>query len=398
MGWIEERQGELVELAVELVRAPSLLGQEEAAQQIVASYLETAGFQVRRVEVDAIAALADEQAGYPPLDYTGRTSVVATHAGGGGGRSLHLSGHIDVVPVDEPEGWQHPPWAGDVSAGKLWGRGSGDMKGGLAAYLLAARAVAEVCDDLRGDLLVSSVIEEECGGNGMWSVLRSGHVADATLIGEPTGLTLGHAGTGVVWPRLTAAGTADHAAHAGREGPFDHLAAAVAALRSLEAELNRNAHDSIFATASAWPYGLTIGRIEGGVWTSSVPSALVVRARCGFGLDHSPAEIQHEIRVRVAAAAPSVRVDFDAFRAQAYCHDATGPFPETLRAAHRDALGAESRTSVFTATTDARLVEGPCLCYGPTAGAYHGRDEWVELDSLAKTAAVVALAAQRWLA
>ena len=69
----------------------------------------------------------------------------------------------------------------------------------------------------------------------------AGHIADATLIGEPTGLTLGHAGTGVVWPRLTAVGTADHAAHAGREGPFDHLAAAVAALRSLEADLNRDA-------------------------------------------------------------------------------------------------------------------------------------------------------------
>ena len=80
------------------------------------------------------------------------------------------------------------------------------MKGGLAAYLVAAAVVLEVLDDRRGDLVVSSVIEEECGGNGMWSVLRAGHGADGTLIGEPTGLLLAHAGTGVVWARLSARG------------------------------------------------------------------------------------------------------------------------------------------------------------------------------------------------
>ena len=134
------------------------------------------------------------------------------------------------------------------------------MKGGLAAYLLAAEALAEACPDLPGDLVFSSVIEEEHGGNGMWSVLRAGYTADATLVGEPTGLDIVHAGTGVVWARLTARGAAGHSAYGGGNGPFDELARAVAALRGLEAAANQPPRDAVFAAVSDWPYGMTVGQ------------------------------------------------------------------------------------------------------------------------------------------
>jgi acetylornithine deacetylase len=395
---VARRRDELFELAAELARRPSLLGAEEDAQRHVAAWLQGAGFAVERIQPDAAAALADPYAGYPALSYEGRSCIVGTAPGAGEGRSLHLTGHVDVVPVERSEEWTHDPWGGVIADGRLWGRGAGDMKGGLAAYLLAAAVVVEVCDDRRGDLLVSSVIEEECGGNGMWSVLRAGYGGDATLIGEPTGLALAHAGTGVVWARLSARGAAGHAAFAGREGPFDNLCKAVAALRRLEAEANQPVRDPVFAAAAEWPYGVTIGRIEGGVWTASSPAELVARVRVGFGRDTEPAEIQQRIRDGVAETAPDVEVAFEAFRARAYCHDASGPLPDLLRDAHRRVLGAEPTTMAFTATTDARYVEGPCLCYGPTASNLHGRDEWVDLESLEQTATVVAPAAADWLA
>lgn len=394
---VARRRRELYELAAELVRRPSLLGAEEEAQRLVASYLSSSGYTVERVQPDAEAALADPYAGYPALPYEGRTSVVGTLPGSGGGRSLHLSGHIDVVPVELPHEWAHDPWGGEIADGRLWGRGAGDMKAGLAAYLIAAASVAEVCDGRRGDLIVSSVIEEECGGNGMWSVLRAGHTADATLIGESTGLALAHAGTGVVWVRLVARDVARHASLAGRDGPFDALCRAVAALRRLEAERNQPVRDEIFAQAAEWPYGVTIGRIEGGVWTASSPVELVARARIGFGREIEPFEVQRRVRAAIAEASPEVEVTFEAFRARAYCHDASGPLPDLVRAVHRAVLGQAPQAKVFTATTDARFVDGPCLCYGPVAGNLHGRDEWVDLDSLEHTAAVVALATARWI-
>jgi acetylornithine deacetylase len=393
---VEERRRELVELACELVRRPSTLGDEEPAQALVEERLRRAGFDVERVQPDAEAALADPYAGYPYLPYEGRSSVAARLPGSGGGRSLHLSGHIDVVPVERPDLWQHEPWAADVAAGRIWGRGAGDMKSGLAAYLVAASAVADVCGDRRGDLSFTSVIEEECGGNGMWSVLRAGYDADAVLIGESTGLRLGHAGTGVVWARLSAAGGAGHAMLGGGEGPFDRLCRAIAGLRQVEAEINEPVHDAVFAAVRERPYGMTVGRIEGGVWTASTPHELSAYVRFGFGRDLQPAEVQERLREAVRKASPEVEIRFEAFRARAYCQPTDGPLVDAVSAAHRAVLGNDPEPTAFTATTDARYVDGPCLCYGPVAGELHGTDEWVDVETLVQTATVVALTAAAW--
>ena len=122
----------------------------------------------------------------------------------GGGRSLHLTGHVDVVPVESEERWTHDPWGGETAEGRMWGRGAGDMKAGIAAYLVAVEALQATGAELRGDVLFTSVIEEECGGNGMRSVLQAGYTADGTLIGEPTDLRVHVNGVGVIWARLTA--------------------------------------------------------------------------------------------------------------------------------------------------------------------------------------------------
>jgi acetylornithine deacetylase len=395
---VERRRDDLVELLRSLVRQPSTLGAEAGAQDVVEQWLREAGFEVERVVPDAEAALADPSAGYPYLPYEGRSSVVGRLAGTGGGSALHLNGHVDVVPVERPDLWEHEPWSGEIADGRLWGRGAGDMKGGLAAYLVAAAAIAETCDDRRGDLLCSSVIEEECGGNGMWSVLRAGYEADAVLVGEPTGLHLGHAYTGVVWARLISPGGTGHAMLAGGEGAFDRLGRAVAGLRKVESAINEPVRDPIFAAVRERPYGMTIGRIEGGVWTASTPHELVAQVRFGFGRETDPAEIQGRMRAAVAEASPEVEIRFEGFRARAYAHPTTGPLVDAVSAAHRTANGSEPEFMAFTATTDARYVEGPCLCYGPIAGNLHGTDEWVDVESLVQTATVAALATAAWTA
>jgi acetylornithine deacetylase len=395
---VERRRDELVELARELVRRPSTLGAEEPAQELVEEWLRAAGFEVERVVPDAEAALADPYAGYPFLSYEGRSSVAGRLAGAGGGASLHLTGHVDVVPVERPDLWEHEPWAAEVAEGRIWGRGAGDMKGGLAAYLVAAAAVAEACDGRRGELLFSSVIEEECGGNGMWSVLGAGYRGDAVLIGEPTALRLGHAGTGVVWARLTAAGGTGHAMLAGGDGAFDRLCRAVAALRRVEAEINDAVGDPVFAAVRERPYGMTIGRIEGGVWTASTPHELAAQVRFGFGRELEPAEVQERMAAAVREAEPGVEVRFEGFRARAHSHPTTGPLVDAVSAAHRAVAGSEPEPLAFTATNDARYVEAPCLCYGPAAGNMHGTDEWVDVETLVRTATVAALTAAAWTA
>ncbi|MGH2935810.1 MAG: M20/M25/M40 family metallo-hydrolase [Gaiellaceae bacterium] len=395
---VERRRDELIELVRALVAKQSVLGAEEPVQAVVEERLRGIGFHIERIQVDAKAALADDGAGYPYLSYDGRTSIAARLPGAGGGRSLHLSGHVDVVPVERPDLWQHDPWAGELAEGRIWGRGAGDMKGGLAAYVIAAEAVAEVCEERRGDLLFSAVIEEECGGNGMWSVLGAGYEGDAVLIGESTALRLAYAATGVVWARLAARGAAGHAMLGGGEGPFEALGRAIRGMRTVEDEINDPVRDPIFAAVRERPYGMTVGKIEGGVWTASTPHELRAYIRFGFGRDQQPTEVQEKLRAAVAEAAPEVEIVFEAFRARAHAHPTDGPLVDAISDAHASVLGGAPEPVALTGTVDSRYVTGPCLCYGPEAGNLHGTDEWVDLETLVRTATVVALTAGGWTA
>jgi len=390
---VAARADDLHELVSALVRQRSILGEEEGAQRIVEARLRGLGFAVERVQPDAREAAADLHAGLPPLSYEGRTCVAGRLPGRSGGRSLHLSGHVDVVPVESFDRWTYDPWAGEVHNGRLWGRGAGDMKGGLASYLVALEALVEIGVSLRGDVLFTSVIEEECGGNGMRAVLAAGYRGDATLIGEPTDLRIHLSGVGVIWARLTARSEGAHAAVASSSGrPIDALVSAIQGLRALEQALNEGRDDH--------PYNLNLGEIRGGVWPSSVPSEVVLRCRLGFGPELEPNDAQELVARAVEHAAPGVAVEFEGFRCKAYEHSAENPFIDLLGSCHRDAhgTGIELSHHLSTATTDARYADEPCSCYGPSAGNIHGIDEWVDLASVRDTAITVALVAARWCA
>jgi acetylornithine deacetylase len=390
---IDARLDGLYDLTASLVREPSVLGAEEGAQRLVEERLRGLGFVVERVQPDAERAADDPHAGLPILSYEGRTCVAGRLSGSGGGRSLHLNGHVDVVPVEAEERWSYGPWDAEIADGKMWGRGAGDMKAGIAAYLVGVEALLEAGARLSGDLVFTSVIEEESGGNGMLAVLEAGYTADGTLIGEPTDLRLHLNGVGVIWARLTARSEGAHAAVASEHGrPVDQILQAVQGLRALEETLNHGRGDH--------PYNLNLGEIRGGVWPSSVPAEVVLRCRLGFGPELEPADAQALLRRTVESAAPGVEVEFEGFRCNAYEHAADNPFIELVSACHADVQGRSEPPGrkLSTATTDARYVQGPCSCYGPVAGNLHGIDEWVDLASVRDTALTVALIASRWCA
>ncbi len=394
------RREDLVELTRALVRERSVLGEEEGAQRIVEQRLRALGFEVERVAIAPPAEHEGSTWGYPPLSYAGRTCVAARIAGGAA-RSVHLSGHVDVVPAEAPHSWKHDPWAAELAGGRIWGRGAGDMKAGVAAYLLAAEAYLEVCGAPRGDLLFSSVIEEECTGNGMKAVLDAGYDADATLIGEPSALQLMHAGVGVIWARLTAHGGGAHPAFSVGGSSSEQILAALSALRELERSLNQpspggEAADAVFFAAHERPFRLNVGVLGGGEWPSSEPAVAHARVRLGFGRSLSPQAAQERLRAAVSEAAPGVTVLFEGFRAPAYCDELKHPLADVLCAAHEQLHGSRPPRQVLAATTDARSVAGPCVCYGPVAGDIHGTDEWVDVDSIEAVASAVALTLAAW--
>ena len=403
---VAARRQEMVRLTQELVRERSLVGAEEGAQRLVAQQLSALGFAVQRVEVEPPSRDADQTWGYPPADYRDRACVVGRIGGAARARSLHLSGHVDVVPVDPGAQWQHDPWAGEISDGRIWGRGAGDMKAGIAAYLTGVAAFLEVCGAPAGDLLFSSVIEEECTGNGMKAVLAAGHDADGTLIGEPSALALMHAGAGVVWARLIAHSGGAHPGFSTGSSSSMALLRALDGLRALERRLNQHPREGagseqrggeeVFFAAHEHPFRLNVGGLSGGVWPSSEPARAEARIRLGFGLSLTPTGAQQLIAEAVHESAPEVEVAFEGFRAPAYCDDLEHDLAAVLSASHELLHDSPPARQVLPATTDARSVSGPCVCYGPLAGAIHATDEWVDIDSAQAVAAAIALTIAGW--
>ncbi len=403
---VAARRAETVELARALVRERSLLGEEAGAQRVVEARLRELGFAVARVPVE-LPAEDDGTWGHPPLEsYEGRTCVAGRIRGSAGGRSFHLSGHVDVVPVEAPETWTHDPFGGEVADGRLWGRGAGDMKAGIAAYLTAVAAFLEVCGAPSGDLLFSSVIEEEITGNGMKAVLAAGYDAEGTLIGEPSALALMHAGAGVIWARLSARSAGAHVAFAEGRSSSQSMLAALDALRALERRLNLLEADSTeragagpdapFLLAHERPFRLNAGTFAGGAWPSSEPAQVEVRVRLGFGPSLTPTGAQRLLAEAVREAAPEVAVSFEGFRAVAYLDSLEHELADTLSASHALLHGSSPARQILPGTTDARSVSGPAVCYGPVAGAIHATDEWVDVDSVHAVASAIALTIAGW--
>ena len=141
-----------------------------------------------------------------------RPNLVALRKGAGGGKSLAFNGHIDVVPIGDLAGWHTDPWGSDIIDGKLYGRGTVDMKAGVAAFIAAAEAIGDCGINLKGDLQLHIVVDEEAGGfAGSRDVIDRGYRADGIIVAEPTSGLIDAAEGGLSWLRVTIRGRAAHA-------------------------------------------------------------------------------------------------------------------------------------------------------------------------------------------
>jgi acetylornithine deacetylase len=216
---IEERSEQLVDLARELIGfdtttrgKPDDAARDEAAlQALLASRLESAGAEVELWEPEP-GELDDWQRQVPAgLGFAGRPQLIARFRGRGEGPTLLLNGHVDVVSAEPRERWASDPFAAEVRDGRLYGRGACDMKGGVAAMVLAAVTLAETGFEPAGDLIVSTVTDEEWNGAGSLALATRGVGADAGIVPEATGFEPWIACRGVLNPTVTVEGRPGHA-------------------------------------------------------------------------------------------------------------------------------------------------------------------------------------------
>ncbi len=415
---IENKRDDLVDLVSELVCQQSVTGNEKPAQEVVSSRLEARGLEVDTWEPDA-DELRDhpgffETSSYVEQGYDDRPNVAATRDGVGDGRSLTLSGHVDVVPVDEDE-WSYDPWDPTVEDGRLYGRGSNDMLGGVASIIVAYEALDELDIELAGDLTIQTTVEEEDGGpGGVLSALERGYQPDAAIITEPSGLpNIGMASAGVMYFRIDVPGKSAHAAR-GYAG-VNAIGKAAEIYRALD-ELDRERKSRISYEPAfrqnpkleGHETNLNVGTIEGGDWPSTVPSGVVLEGRIGW----PPGETREEVRADVEAAVREVTEtdewlsdhppEFEWFGWNAAPHelDTDEEIVQLARENAETITGGKTTFGGGSGGNDERFYNRyydiPCPSVGPRGENIHAADEYVEIDSLVETAQTLALTAVDW--
>lgn len=398
-----------VRFLADLTRLPSLRGDEAPAQDFMAAAMRARGLAVDRwkVRVEDIQHLP----GFSPVavSYENAWNVVGAHrpASATRGRSLILNGHIDVVPTGPLDMWRHPPFEPRVADGWMSGRGAGDMKAGLSANLFALDALARLGLVPAADLYLQSVIEEECTGNGALACLQRGYRAEAALITEPSGETLGAAQVGVMWFQVKVRGKPAHVAYASAgANAIEACFPLIEALHALEARWNEDKHPA-FAEHDH-PINFVVSRIEGGDWTSSVPSWCTFDMRIGLYPGQDLAAVRAEVEATLAEAAKKdaflaqnpPRVVYHGFQAEGYVLQKDSEAQRLLERCHAAVAGAALGQRIGTGTTDARFyglyAAIPALVYGPKAENIHAFDERVELESVRRVTQAVALFIAEW--
>jgi acetylornithine deacetylase len=257
-------------------------GREKAIQEWLAEHLSGWGFETRLFEPDnaKMETYPDFSRGH---DYTNRPNLVATLRGTGGGRSLILNGHVDTMPPGDQEKWTFDPWGGQIDGGSMYGLGVCDMKAGVAAMILGVRFLQELGLEVKGDVLVQSVVDEEGGGNGTLACVVEGFMADAAIVTEPTRLHVQPATRGVLLLQVDVEGRATHACL--KWGGVNAIEKGVKIIQGM-IELERlwlaRRRNPLFP-----PPTITIGQIQGGLAGSQVPGDCVLK----FDVKYLPVEI-----------------------------------------------------------------------------------------------------------
>ncbi|MHA1813574.1 MAG: ArgE/DapE family deacylase [Candidatus Thorarchaeota archaeon] len=414
--WIQAHESDLIDLIQRLVRIPSVTGQEYKVQREVERVLSEMGLQPRFVypDVEALRFNEDffETTSFARFGYEKRPNVVTTLNGVGGGRSLCLSGHIDVVSPEPLNRWTRNPWNPVVENGKIYGRGAGDMKAGVAAMLVAVRAIQESGFRLRGDVQIETTIEEEDGGVGGVLYLRTVRPkTDAALIPEPSSLTIGVASAGVMYFRVTVRGVPAHAATAFRGiNAINLMVPVIKALTRLHQEREKRIrYKYVDSDPRLEGHATTInmGKIRAGDWPSTVPAVCSLECRVGW----PPGETREEVRAEIEAAIRSATEDHEwlgqhppeiewfGWNAKPHEQDISHPFVKTVSRVVSKVTGREAVYGGGAAGLDTRhfVHNGiPAVVVGPTAERIHSYDECVDIASVIKTTEVIASVLLDW--
>lgn len=367
-------------------------GLEKCGQEYIIALLEKIGaieITTEQLREDVIQrSIREFQEGNPDHNYNNRYNVYARFAGSGG-RSIMFNGHIDTMSPGDESLWTSPPHSPEIRGDRLYGLGVCDMKAGLLASILAVDLIKQAGMNLQGDVIITSVVDEEGGGNGSIAAALAGEKADAAVVCEPTDYELITAHMGFIFFEVSVKGKA---VHSGSKwlgvSAIDKAIKIIANLNDLEHYWLMNYKHMLLPSPN-----LNVGVIEGGTAGSTVAATCVFKT-C---VHYLPEIMTREQVIEDFNKAVSLCCDGDNWlkdnRPEVTIYQAgkafemyTGhKFVKTFCSAFKSSLGREVRLTGSPAGCDARIWKNiaglPTLQYGPGSIAQcHAVDEYIEIN------------------
>ncbi len=407
--WLVENRGKGIKLLQRLVQERSTRGDESKAQAIIIEKLREIGLSLDIWEIGGAELINHPVFCSDRKNFKGNPNVIGVWKGTGGGRSIILNGHIDVVPEGNLKEWESDPYSGFIQDGKLYGRGASDMKGGTVALLMAIRAIKSCGIQLKGDVIFQSVIEEESGGVGTLAAVLRGYKADAAIIPEPTNMKLFPKQQGSMWFRITVKG---RSAHGGTryEGvsAIEKMMLIIHELQQLEKERNQRMTDPLYAGVPI-PIPINVGKISSGQWPSSVPDLAMIEGRMGVAPDETLEEAEKAMEDCLKRL--TIRdlwfenhpptIEWFGGRWLPASLDLNHSLIGTVSQAFKKIKGHAPSIEASPWGTDGGILSAvggiPVLVFGPgVTEAAHDINEYIHLDDVIDAAQIMALAIMEW--
>ncbi|MBM3746616.1 MAG: M20/M25/M40 family metallo-hydrolase [Acidobacteria bacterium] len=407
---VEALRAETAELLCDLIRFPSLPGQEsEAVDYAARRFAEVA--EVERIPLsNALREDPDYSSPLPGLDYQGRSNLRVCLRGTGkpgtgsgvppwtpqpvpGFPPLLFNTHLDVVPAAPPA------FEPRIQDGVVRGRGACDAKGQAATLWMALAALQRLGIQPPGDVIAHLVVEEEVGGNGTLAMIRRGEAAGACIVMEPTEMRILSSVRGAVWFRVSLEGRAGHSGRAGDTVSALAMARRVmAAFEAYHARLRAASRGIPLFDRFPNPMPLTFGKLAAGDWPAAAPARAVLEGVLGFLPNRTRFEVMEGLRRAILEGGdPWLREHFTlefTYRHDAHVLAPDHPLVRGLQARCREA-GLAGEVCAMTASCDSWFYNNqlgiPTAVFGPGSLRHaHSTEEQISLDDLAAAAAVLA--------
>ena len=408
--FVEQRSDRLIEILQDLVRIPSQntapTGTEAGCQRYIAQLLSRLDWDPLLYSMDDVPGLKEHPWFMGGRDYANRPNLGACLRGEGGGRSLLLSGHIDTVPVGSAH-WDNDPFGGTVKGNRLYGRGSNDMKGGVATNLFVIECLRALNIKLKGDLLFESVVDEEFGGaNGTLAGRLKGFNADAVVLSEPSFLRICPAQRGGRMAHIILRSSGGILGD-GPSGPgvVEQLSFLLVQLKQFGEQRRKQARPHPLYRDNPDPVPVTVTRIITAPWGTTEPITTPAECRVEIYWQAMPGETLENIDREF--------LDWTASLKTIPGSPLTGPI-EVMFAGRwlpgsaistQDPLVVEfgrCATRILGSAPVLAGIEGPCdmflfhevqqtpaILWGACGGNTHAPDEFIEIDSLVDAAKVL---------